>query len=80
MQILDKFHNEIQPRFSVTSLAASGDYKNLRETQPLLLQVVMYVASSGLVSNDVYEEIAQVVFSLLTPDAIAKAKKYVQQC
>lgn len=79
IQILSKYRNEIEPRFSLASLVTTGDYNSLRERYPVLLQVVIYAASPGVLSIDKQDEVAKIVVNLLAPKAITKAKRYVQQ-
>jgi len=71
-QIFSKYRQEIEPVFP---FPVAKTYEVLRDDHPLLLQAVVFAASSGVVSLGVQDELTSIVLKLLAPDEIAKCKK-----
>ncbi len=77
VQCFDKYRIEMEPLFPISSLALTKEYDTLRQQYPTLFQAIVYAASQGELSPEVQIEVTKTVFSLIAPEAIAKAKKYV---
>jgi hypothetical protein len=73
-QILQKYRNEYEPAFP---FPVRKDYETLRENYPLLLQSVIFVASSSVVSPAFHDDITSIVIKLLAPEEISEAEKWV---
>ena len=72
-QILHKYRNEYERAFP---FPVRKEYEILRDECPLLLQSVIFVASPSVVSPAVHDDLTSIVIKLLSPEGIAKTKKY----
>lgn len=76
--IVERYINEVFTRMPLVPIAGDSDYASLRRDRPTLLLAALYVASTGVVSEDVQDGIAQINWDNLTRVAMSDEVKSLE--
>ena len=77
-RLMRKYVDEIMPITPLIPIPGDWDYERLRKDKPILLQAIMYAASTGVLLVESQEEIAKIMMDIFASKAIAEGQKSVE--
>lgn len=76
--LVERYINEVFKRMPLVPIAGNSDYESLRNERPTLLLAALYAASTGVLSEEVHNEVAKVNWDNLTRVAMSEEAKSLE--